>query len=47
MLAELPEGEVSKIVRRWGLKPVTREYHQDSNSAEGGAKRREIARLCD
>src|SRR5260370_25832865 len=23
MLAELPEGEVSKIVRRWGLKPVT------------------------
>jgi DNA-binding IclR family transcriptional regulator len=23
MLAELPEAEVSKIVRRWGLKPVT------------------------
>jgi IclR family acetate operon transcriptional repressor len=23
MLAELPEGEVSDIVRRWGLKPVT------------------------
>jgi DNA-binding IclR family transcriptional regulator len=38
MLAELPDAEVSKIVRRWGLKPVTANTITTANALKAELK---------